>query len=179
MEIILLRVHIYARFEKMISPEELTNLSKAALPRVRRIADFQFGRGAGLALFPDDVTFSFSNTKRVRYVSLGKERLVTLRASDGRFTLGYPGAKRLHAYLPAPQNRVEVIDDAAPFVADGKNAMAKHVVNSDSNILAEDEVFVVDKDDNLIATGMAVLSGSEMIGFNYGTAVKVRQGKNK
>lgn len=154
-------------------------MSKTSLPRVRRIADFQFGRGAGEALFPDDVTFAYSNTKRVRYVNLGKERLVTLRANDGRFTLGYPGAKRLHEFLPAPANRVEVIDDAVPFVADGKNAMAKHVVKSDPNILAEDEVFVVDKDDNLIATGMAILAGSEMIGFNYGTAVKVRQGKNK
>lgn len=154
-------------------------MSKTSLPRVRRIADFQFGRGAGLALFPDDVTFAYSNTKRVRYVNLGKERLVTLRASDGRFTLGYAGAKRLHDFLPSPSNRVEIIDEAVPFVADGKNAMAKHVVKSDNEILAEDEVFVVDKDDNLIATGMAVLSGCEMIGFNYGTAVKTRQGKNK
>ena len=155
------------------------SLSKTSLPRVRRIADFQFGRGAGLALFPDDVTFSYSNTKRVRFVNLGKERLVTVRANDGRLTLAYAGAKRLHAFFPAPRGRVTVIDDAVPFVADGKNAMAKHVTACDENILAEDEVFVVDKDDNLIATGMAMLSGCEMVGFNYGTAVKTRQGMNK
>jgi len=112
-------------------------------------------------------------------VNLANERLVTLRASDGRFTLGYLGAQALHAFLPAPQNRVVIMEDAIPFVADGKNAMAKHVISSDPNILAEDEVFVVDESDNLIATGMAVLSGSEMIGFNYGTAVKIRQGRNK
>jgi uncharacterized protein with predicted RNA binding PUA domain len=163
----------------MISSEELTNLSKSSLPRVRRIADFQFGRGAGEALFPDSVTFSYSTTKRVRYVNLANERLVTVRASDGRFTLGYLGAHALHAFLPAPQNRVVIMEDAVPFVADGKNAMAKHVISSDPNILAEDEVFVVDESDDLIATGMAVLSGSEMIGFNYGTAVKIRQGRNK
>ncbi|HJJ36067.1 MAG TPA: pseudouridine synthase [Methanocorpusculum sp.] len=163
----------------MISPEELTNLSKSSLVRVRRIADFQFGRGAGAALFPDDVTFSYSTTKRVRYVSIGRERLVTVRANDGRLTLSYPGAVRLHAFLPAPQNRVVVIEDAVPFVADGKNAMAKHVISADENILAEDEVFVTDEHDNLLATGMAVLSGCEMKGFNYGTAVKTRQGANK
>ncbi|HJJ48834.1 MAG TPA: pseudouridine synthase [Methanocorpusculum sp.] len=163
----------------MISPEELTNLSKTSLPRVRRIADFQFGRGAGLALFPDEVTFAYSNTKRVRFVNLGKERLVTVRANDGRLTLAYAGAKRLHAHFPALTGRVVIIDDAVPFVADGKNAMAKHVISCDQDILAEDEVFIVDQNDNLIATGMAMLSGCEMAGFNYGTAVKTRQGKNK
>ena len=163
----------------MISAEELTNLSKPSLTRVRQIADFQFGRGAGEALFPDEVTFSYSNTKRVRYVNLGKERLVTVRANDGRFTLGYPGAKRLHEFLKKPENRVVVMEEAVPFIADGKNAMAKHVISADENILAEDEVFVVDESDNLIATGMAVLAGCEMLGFNFGTAVKVRQGVNK
>ena len=132
-----------------------------------------------MALFPDEVTFSYSNTKRVRYVNLGKERLVTVRANDGRLTLGFAGAKRLHAFLPAPKNRVAVIPDAVPFVADGKNAMAKHVIFADEEILAEDEVFVTDESDNLLATGMAVLSGCEMKGFNYGTAVKTRQGANK
>ena len=152
---------------------------KNNLSRVRRLADFQFGRGAGNALFPNDVTFSYSTTKRIRYVNLNRERLVTIRANDGRFTLGFLGAQRLHAYLPVPQNRVVVVDEAVPFVSDGKNAMAKHVVFADEHILAEDEVFVTDEHDNLLATGMAVLSGCEMKGFTYGTAVKTRQGANK
>lgn len=115
----------------------------------------------------------------MRYVSLGKERLVTVRANDGRLTLGFAGAKRLHTFLPAPSGRVVIIDDAVPFVSDGKNAMAKHVISCDESILAEDEVFIVDTQDNLIATGMAMLSGCEMVGFNYGTAVKTRQSVNK
>ena len=69
--------------------------------------------------------------------------------------------------------------DAVPFIRDGKNAMAKHVIASDPDSMAEDEVFVVDENDNLLATGMAILSGTEMLGFSYGTAVKVRQGKNR
>ncbi|HJJ88716.1 MAG TPA: pseudouridine synthase [Methanocorpusculum sp.] len=154
------------------------SLLPVSLQRVRRIADFQFGRGAGEALFPDETTFSYSNTKRIRYASLGKIRLVTVRAGDGRLTLGYPAAKRLHIFLAAPKNRVVVMNDAVPFILSGKNAMAKHVIASDPNIMAGDEVFVVDIDDNLLATGMAVLAGTEMICFSYGTAVKVRQGKN-
>ncbi|HJJ55509.1 MAG TPA: pseudouridine synthase [Methanocorpusculum sp.] len=162
----------------MISSDELTSLLPISLKRVRRIADFQFGRGAGDALFLDDTTFGYSNTKRIRYAYTGKTRLVTLRAGDGRLTLSYTAAKRLHSYLPTPTNRVVVIDDAVPFISDGKNAMAKHVIASDDNILAGDEVFVVDEQDNLIATGQAILSGTEMIGFSYGTAVKVRDAKN-
>ena len=163
----------------MISSEGLTSLLPVSLQRGRRIADFQFGRGAGDALFPDETTFSYSNTKRIRYANLGKTRLVTVRAGDGRLTLGYAAAERLHTFLPAPKNRVVVMADAVPFILDGKNAMAKHVIASDPDIMAEDEVFVVDENDNLLATGMAILSGTEMLGFSYGTAVMVRQGKTR
>jgi len=36
---------------------------------------------------------------------------------------------------------------------------------------------VVDDQDQLLATGSALLSGEEMLFFNYGVAVKVRQGR--
>ena len=90
---------------------------------MRRIADFQFGRGAGDALFPDETTFSYSNTKRIRYANLGKTRLVTVRAGDGRLTLGYAAAERLHTFLPVTKNRVVVIVDVVPLMFYGKNAM--------------------------------------------------------
>ena len=32
------------------------------LERIRTIADYQFGKGAGRALFPDEVAFIFSRT---------------------------------------------------------------------------------------------------------------------
>jgi len=130
-------------------------------------------------MFPNETMFSYSNTKRIRYANLGKTRLATVRAGDGRLTIGYSAAERLHAFFSAPKNRVVVMEEAVPFILDGMNAMAKHVIASDPEIVAEDEVFVVDTDDNLLATGMAVLAGTEMIGFTYGTAVKVRQGKNR
>jgi predicted RNA-binding protein (TIGR00451 family) len=66
-----------------------------------------------------------------------------------------------------------------PFILNGKNVMAKHVIASDPMIMAEDEVLVVDKNDELLATGMAILAGIEMLDISYGTAVKVRQGKNR
>jgi uncharacterized protein with predicted RNA binding PUA domain len=91
-------------------------------------------------------------------------------------TLGIGGARRLHAILPAPDYRVVIRDDVAEFIAQGKNAFAKHVVSADPRIRAGDEVLVVTAADHLIACGKAMLSGEEMLAFNYGGAVKVREG---
>jgi uncharacterized protein with predicted RNA binding PUA domain len=144
---------------------------------VQVIADFQFGRGAGAALFPEGCEFVLSRTGRIRQVTLGGKRLVTVRAMDGKFTLGIDGALRLIAAMPPPAYRVVVLDEVAEFIRLGKNTFAKHVIAADPEIRAGDEVMVVTEDDDLLATGSAVLCGREMMLFNYGVAVKVRQGR--
>lgn len=105
-------------------------------------------------------------------------RLATLRASDGRLTLGMAGAIRLHQALPAPAYRVRIVPEVAEFILKGKNAFSKHVVEADQGIRSGDEVLVVTGEDELLATGAAVISGREMLVFNYGVAVKVRQGRS-
>jgi len=145
--------------------------------RVRTIADYQFGKGAGAALFPEECTFKLSTTKRIRYVMLDGARIATVRAHDGRFTLSIEGAERLWRYLPAPTYRVSVAEEVAEFIMKGKNAMAKHVTAADPAIMAGEEVLVVTGDDQLIGTGNALLSGDEMMAFNYGGAVQVRSGR--
>ena len=110
----------------------LTGYSEnSSLRRVQTIADYQFGRGAGIGLFPEECTFIFSTTGRIRQILFMGVRLATVRASDGRLTLGIEGAKRLMTMLPPPGYRVVIRDDVAEFVAQGKNAFAKHVVAAD------------------------------------------------
>lgn len=156
----------------------LTEFSKSsAIKRVRTIADFQFGKGVGGALFPEEVEFRLSKTKRIRYVLLEGERLATLRAHDGRLTLSMKGSERLKAALPAPSYRVRIDENVAEFVEAGKNAMAKHVVFADPAIRPGEEVLVVKAGDELVARGTALLSGEEMLAFNYGVAVNVRKGR--
>ncbi len=150
--------------------------SQSNLKRIRTIADYQFGRGAGDALFPDNVEFQFSLTKRIRQILFEGNRLATLRAHDGMLTLSIEGARRLHAYIQSPGLRVVVNQDAAPFVAKGKTAFARHVVSVDPGIRAGEEVLVVDEDDRLLATGKAMLSAIEMRSFKKGIAVDVRNG---
>jgi uncharacterized protein with predicted RNA binding PUA domain len=145
------------------------------LKRARIIADYQFGRGAGEALFPDETTYSLSKTRRLRYLYAEKERIATVRASDNLLTLSILGARRLHAFLPSPRLRVVSSDEAAPFVAKGGNLFARHVLNVDRKIRAGEEVLVVDSRDSLLATGTAVLAPEEMMQIKRGLAVSARK----
>jgi len=67
------------------------------LNRVRIIADYQFGKGAGDAIFPDNVEFQMSTTGGAQILLEGK-RIATVRAQDGVLTLGIAGAIKLHSY---------------------------------------------------------------------------------
>ncbi|MEM2924683.1 MAG: PUA domain-containing protein [Methanocellales archaeon] len=144
------------------------------LKRVRLIADYQFGSGAGEALFPDSTQFIFSSRDKVRQIYDGGRRIASLRASDGLLTLSFEGGERLRRFLPFPKLRVVVSDEAVPFVASGKSAFARHVIQVDPDLRAGEEVLIVDKNDCLLATGKAVLSAQEMLSFKKGVAVEIR-----
>jgi uncharacterized protein with predicted RNA binding PUA domain len=64
--------------------------------------------------------------------------------------------------------------DAAEFVAKGKSALAKFVIDAHSKLKAGEEVLVVDEKRQLLGTGKALLSGREMLSFNRGVAVVIR-----
>ena len=146
------------------------------LKKVRNIADYQFGRGCGDALFPNDVTFLLSRTNRVRQILNNGQRIATVRAKDGMLTLSIAGAMVLHNVLSAPSYRVIVCDDAVPFVSKGKTVFAKHILSLDKELRAGEEVLVVDSSDNLLATGQLLLSPDEALSIGRGPAVDVRNG---
>jgi uncharacterized protein with predicted RNA binding PUA domain len=160
----------------MIQKPQQTDIKRSHLKRVRTIADYQFGRGAGEILFPENVEFRFSTTKRIRQILLDNNRIATVRANDGMLTLSILGAAKLYEFLPYPDQRVVVNSDAAPFVAKGKTTFARHVVAVDPEIRAAQEVLVVDENDRLLATGKTMLSALEMQTFKKGIAVDVRSG---
>jgi uncharacterized protein with predicted RNA binding PUA domain len=144
--------------------------------RVRIIADFQFGKGTGNILFPDSVEFTLSRTRRISQIIENRERVSTLRSSDGLLTLSIEGAKRLHRFLRYPGMRVVMNEESSEFIKKGGTAFCKHVIDADPEIRAYDELIVVDEKDRLLATGKAMLSGDEMKIFEHGVAVKVRYG---
>lgn len=150
------------------------------LQRLRTIGAYQFGAGAGRGLFPDDedLTVERSRTGRARQIHSEPGRLVSV-TTDGRFTLGLEGGRRLLAALNPPAYRVTVGEESEPFVRDGKNAFAKFVLDVDPGVRPKDEVLVVDQGDELLGVGRAELSADGMQDFDVGMAVMVRDGAGK
>lgn len=125
---------------------------------------------------PEGSEVSTRRSGRPEDVELEGERLATYRPQFGLFSLSVEGAERLRSALPEPGGRVYLNDEAAPFVEKGKTAFAAHVLRVDDELRAGDEVLVVDRDDNLLGTGRASLCSEEMLSFEQGQAVEMREG---
>lgn len=124
-----------------MSPDaaELDGDERATL---RRIADYQFGPGAGAALFPDGepVELHRTGSGRISQVRAGTGRLVSYGV-DGRFTLGLAGGRRLRGAVDGYW--VAVGAESGPFLREGRNAFAKFVTGADPSIRPRDEVYVL------------------------------------
>lgn len=153
-------------------------MSDTDLSQLRTVADYQFGAGAGAALFPPGdraaLTVRRSTGGRPRQILVDGQRLVSY-GTDGRFTLGVAGGRRLQSLDP-PTNRVVVDDESEPFVRDEKNVFAKFVRECDQDVRSRDEVLVVHERGDLLAVGRAELPAVGMADFDSGVAVKVREG---
>lgn len=147
------------------------------LGKVRKIADYQLGKGVGQVLFPENVKIAFSRTTgRIRHIYFKGRLLATLRPTDGMFSLTINGARRLVRKPCSTSLLVKVSKDSALFVAKGKSVFAKHVVEVDHDIRPHEEVIVVSEDKKVLAAGKAALAGREMSLFKRGIAVRVRRG---
>ncbi|MBN1245095.1 pseudouridine synthase [Candidatus Bathyarchaeota archaeon] len=151
-----------------------------ALSRIRSTADYQFGKGIGVKLFPENVDIEYSKaTGRIRYVHLNGERLATLRPTDGLLSLSITAAQTVAENRGSAKGFVTVQNDVSKFIADGGDVFAVHVVAVDEEVHAKDEVIIVDEDHRVLAVGRALLSSVEMTAFKTGVAVKVRHGCTK
>ncbi len=145
--------------------------------KVRTIADYQFGKGVGAQLFPDDIEIQLSpRTGRIRYINRNGERLATLRPTDGLLSLSIKAAQTITEQIPQAKCFVTVKNDVAPYIARGGDVFAVHVVAVDDEIRAKDEVIAVDEDRHVLAVGRTVLSADEIRAFKTGIAVKTRHG---
>ena len=166
-------------FNKYSASDEI-RYTKDDVKKVKAIADYQFGVGAGEALFTGNINIEKSKkTGKIRHIYDGKVLIVNMRASDSYLILSKEGAKRLHNKMPYPQNRVVVNKDSEPFALDGKSVFCKFVVDCDENIRAKDEVLIVSEEDKLLAYGKSLLGACEIEQFNTGQAIKTRKGMKK
>jgi len=173
----------YERGVLWMGPESLADLPREGpgtfdltWARLRAVADLQFGRGAADALFTGAVRLVTSKaTGKVRNVIREERHILHLRAHDGFFTLKPNGGGILHATF-GNRLRVVVESDTAEFNRQGKNVMAKFVVECDPDLRPFDECLVVDESDGLVAVGRTILNREEMLAFDRGVAVQVREG---
>ncbi|MBT8171339.1 pseudouridine synthase [Candidatus Bathyarchaeota archaeon] len=147
------------------------------LQKIRCVADYQFGKDVGAKFFLDNVGIVHSrNTGKIRYIYFNEELLATLRPTTGLFILTLIGAKRMIKVSNPLRLWVKVEDYAEPFVAKGRSAFAKHVIEADPEIRPKEEVIVISQKNEVLAVGRALLTGREMIAFERGIAVQVRRG---
>ncbi len=166
-------------YNKFIGSDEI-RYQKDDIKKIKAIADYQFGNGAGEALFTGNINIEKSKkTGKIRHIYDGKVLIVNMRASDSYLVLSKEGAKRLHNAMPYPKNRVVVNKDSEPFALDGKSVFSKFVVECDENIRTRDEVLIVNEEDKLLAYGKSLLSAVEINNFQSGQAIKTRKGMGK
>jgi conserved protein with predicted RNA binding PUA domain len=147
------------------------------LSKLRAIADYQFGKGVGAKLFPENIKVQLSpRTGRIRYINLDGERLATLRPTDGLLSLSIKAAKFMAKNTPNAKCFVSIKTDVASYIAKGGDVFAVHVIKVNEDIRSKDEVVVLDEAGQVLAVGRAMLSSSEMTAFKTGVAVKVRHG---
>ena len=160
--------------------DEEIRYKKDDVRKLKAIADYQFGWGAGESLLKGNINVEKSKkTGKIRHIYDGKTLIVNMRASDSYLVLSKEGAKRLHGACEYPKNRVVVHKDSEPFALDGKSVFSKFVVECDENIRANDEVLIVNEDDKLLAFGKSLLSAVEIEDFQTGQAIKTRKGFKK
>jgi uncharacterized protein with predicted RNA binding PUA domain len=156
----------------------LNPLPLDARDKVCRHVDAVFGAGVSGALPSDGVQFEYSRkTGRIKNFSIDGALVATLR-TDGGLALTVEGARFFARNSPAfRENCVVPVEEAVPFVSEGRSLFCRHVQWCGSNVKAGSDVAVLDGDSSsVIAVGIAVLGASLMGSFSKGVAVKVREG---
>lgn len=149
------------------------------LRQIKEISYYQFGQIITEALFQNESHITFKRSKRtnkVKYVYLDDELLMSLRPTNGLFTLGFLAATIIIKNTSKPIQRTIVMSDVSKFIKEGRNVFCKHVVDIDDNLRPMDEVIVVNEEDELLAIGKLRIPVHYVKTFKNGIAIKVRKG---
>ncbi|WP_406656066.1 archaeosine synthase subunit alpha [Methanolobus sp. ZRKC2] len=141
------------------------NVEERKKDMMRCLADYQFGKGAGELLVPENSIIKGPFPKYQIFV--GKKQLVTLIPQYGTLALTIAGAE----IMISSRRYVVKIDD---FVPRG-SLLAPGVTKADPLIRPGDEVFV--SGEKATCVGRAAMSGTEMQESGRGVAIDLRHVK--
>ena len=140
--------------------------------KLEHTIDALFGTGVSKQL-PKNLDLTFSRkTGRIRTVSHDDKLLCTLRI-DGGLAISPYFAQILLKNKKFKESCVEISQEAAPFVQEGRSVFCKHVVWCGKNVKISADTPVLFKH-KVIAVGRAVLSKEMIDDFDRGVAIKVR-----
>ncbi|MFW9777311.1 MAG: DUF5591 domain-containing protein [Candidatus Heimdallarchaeota archaeon] len=148
----------------------INETSSSRLLFLRTIADFQFGKGTGNLLLPDQARISGHLDHGLRVTMDGKH-LVTFRPETGLLTLSLAAGQRIMNYT----ENIVVFDGEK---IQGSTIFALGIIHANTAIRPNDEVLVVNKEGQLIAVGTSYLSGCLLVEMNRGKGIKIRQKVN-
>jgi 7-cyano-7-deazaguanine tRNA-ribosyltransferase len=139
-----------------------------------------------------------SKTRRMVNVYSDNLHIISPRLNDGGISLTLNGAKMINDLSPEKPihfgvdyegdeldhpgiAKVMIVDDAIPFVGQGKNVMQGYVLGADPHLIPGQPCLVVDSNGELVAHGIPMTTAREMAFLTKGIAVRVRDGalKNK
>lgn len=149
------------------------------LRKIKAISDYQFGKEITDILFDDINQIHFErspNTNKIRYIYYKDNLLLSLRPTNGFFTLTLYSAQKLTDKIGPPKLRVIVLNDISEFIKKGRNVFCKHVIDIDEELRPLDEVIVVNLNDELLGIGKLRIPVSYVKSFSHGIAVRIRKG---
>ncbi len=142
---------------------------------VSALLQYQFGKEASRILSLGELRLNRSRrTGMPRDVFLSDVRIGFIRPEDGLFVLSLDGARLLVKVLPFPKGRVVVKEQFEDTVARGTTVFSHFVEDGDPDIRPYQEVIVVSKEDQVLATGKTILSLREARFFHKHPFVKIR-----
>jgi predicted RNA-binding protein (TIGR00451 family) len=140
------------------------------------MVDYLFGKGVSGALPKSGFRLSYSRRSgRVKMIYHDEKIFATVKP-NGAMALSVYGATLLSKSPRFRENCVQVSDEVAEFVRDGKSVFCKFVVWAGKYVCPRSEVAIIDGKGKIVGVGMAILNGQVMRQFKSGAAVKVRAG---
>ncbi|TXT66757.1 MAG: tRNA-guanine(15) transglycosylase [Promethearchaeota archaeon] len=150
-----------------------------AIRKLKAISDYQFGPEITDILFEnlDHIRIVRSkNTGKIRYVYSGEELLLTLKPTNGLFTLTFLASDIIISNTKSPRLRAVVLTEISKFIRKGRNVFCKHILDIDDSLRPNDEIIVVNQEQEILAIGRVSIPVPYIREFTRGVGVDVRKG---
>ncbi|MCQ2056272.1 MAG: phosphoadenosine phosphosulfate reductase family protein [archaeon] len=163
---------------KVTPPGEIRPAFDHDINLIRKIVDSQYGDGVGLLIIPENhvvLLNKMPSLDRMDEIIIDGKPIASMRFDLGR---GWVFINRMQSAMrmaPAMKKGYVVCDSTTVvFIQNSRNLMAPGVIYTSPDVKEGDEVVIVTPNRNVVGTGIAKMSATEMIEASRGVAVKTK-----